>query len=258
VSLFCSCSSPLPPDEHALDAYHLRNLIVTDLRSLYSDHPPSKNFQLASKFLRGKNLGPILGAELYYAYSESTTKNKIRGNVLETLAQLSFRTIPTLLLQPAFEFLVDIGKDIFDSTQTLWLLLSISDGTKKFSTRILKPLLDAGADVNDSRCQVTLLQLGVLGAHRSGVDLLLEAGADPNALGNGDVNIWYPDIAFKRFNDIGNKSALLLCEEKLEKEIHTDFSSIVDELYYIREFLLQRGAKSFWRYDKSQQAQIRQ
>jgi len=114
---------------------------------------------------------------------------RISGNIVDLIAVSSGE-----IGSEALSFLLDHARDLFDPTKAL---LYYMGGHRHYSNTCiddcpLRKLLRMGADPNSRGSPCTPLQIAILGRDVSGIQVLLEAGADPLSSGDAGVANWPP------------------------------------------------------------------
>jgi hypothetical protein len=143
-----------------------------------------------------------------YDYYESD------GTLVEILAQFAFQ-----LESNVFEFLLDYSSHLVDCSPVLVLYVGSHgrlrlEGCEDCLTDCtLQRLLRNGANPNISDYRVTPLQIAVVCWDSNAVRYLLEAGADPNALGNNDGILWEQGHNLAGFNHLHGASPLYICRQ---------------------------------------------
>ncbi|KAH7126132.1 hypothetical protein EDB81DRAFT_730543 [Dactylonectria macrodidyma] len=128
-----------------------------------------------------------------------------KGTIVELFAQLA-RTWPshlTLFLNHTVGF--------FDPSRILVLSIGWHDSDHKFVCKDHCPvtrLLQLGADPNGRGYRVCPLQIAAAAWDLEGVKLLLEAGADPNNIGDQSGIVWEDSTVPALFNDFQDHSPL--------------------------------------------------
>lgn len=124
---------------------------------------------------------------------------------------------------------------------------------------VLDWLLELGADANAKEYRVTPLQIAVANRDLHGVRSLLEAGADPNRVGNANGIQWSPaSVSGHFFNDLHGSSPLYIIHNREsfnskkvrvnelgQKVFDSELDkSEVEEEKEIKQLLLMKGAES--------------
>jgi hypothetical protein len=109
---------------------------------------------------------------------------------------------------------------------------------------LLSRLLELGANINKSGSWVTPLQIAVGCFDLVGVKLLLEAGADPNGIGDSSGIEWNDYSLLGRFKHLHATSPLTICRDE---DMGFDWmgENIDDDREKIEAELLKYGATDF-------------
>jgi hypothetical protein len=172
--------------------------LLLNLTLLYND---VGCISLMQKFLEGKVTRDFLQSPLrcksrMYDLDEWETLCQFHGSVIELIVQ--FSSGGGKLQELLFEY----GKGYYDPSK----ILCLSTGYHKHGSCtdycILDHLVDLGADANTTEYQCTPLQIAVACWDLEGVNILLEAGANPNGTPNSNRISWengsLMSIAFRR------------------------------------------------------------
>jgi len=162
---------------------------------------------------------------------------------------------------PILEIFLDAGIRSFNSDTILYYMMyGIVEEIPRITTRTAAALIAAGADVNPVGFTITPLQVGVWCAHVGFVDTLLEAGANPNAVGEREGRD--PPLT-SMTSKIGQLKPLDICRksgQKLPSEVNitkeqlqeilaprilpSRFDRWTQQLLAIEELLMKYGATS--------------
>ena len=178
----------------------------------------SGSLHLALAFARKHSMLTILTQQLhitkevwYVVDNKDMDSYHFVGSIPEMVAQWEFR-------QPeAFTFILDLisehGVTHFDPSTLLLLYIGCHrhDNCKKSCS--LERLLRLGASANGPEgAFVTPLQIAVVCWDLQGVEILLNAGAEPNALGKNGSR-WAPYSLMERFNHLHGVSSLHIIKQ---------------------------------------------
>ncbi|CAO2647508.1 Nn.00g084300.m01.CDS01 [Neocucurbitaria sp. VM-36] len=172
----------------------------------FSDIP-----HLAHAFARSRTMLPILKQRLkitrsaWFAYQFGSYC--FSGSIPELVAQWAWRQ------QGTFNFILDLisenGENYFDLSTLLLLCTCSHDHTYCGEDKCpLERLLHLGANADGPEgAYVTPLQISVVTWDLQGTEMLLNAGAKPNALG-ATGSRWAPNSIMSRFNTLHGASPL--------------------------------------------------
>jgi hypothetical protein len=147
---------------------------------------------LTRKFLEGKVTRDFLQSPLHFksqwfnlsVCGPDMTPYQFRGSVIESIVQLEDGATE---LQ---ELLLDYGTGFYDPSKILCLSIGYLKHESCAAYCILDHLLDLGADPNTAEYKCTPLQIAVACWDLEGVNVLLEAGADPNGTPKSNRISW--------------------------------------------------------------------
>jgi hypothetical protein len=208
--------------------------------------------ELAKKFLESINIEEVMQTHLevkvetYYSPGrgdQNQTEFDFDGTVIELFAQLAMDK------PDPFKTLLKAGAQYIDPSAVFISFISSHshshhrlDHTCESFCLLLK-LLQLGADVNKSGLWVTPLQIAVARLDLAGVRVLLEAGAEPNSIGDRNAPQWNEDSLLGRFNDLRGLLPLSICREREDVD-HCERDN-VDHREDIEVELLRYGASEF-------------
>ena len=175
------------------------------------------------------------------------TSVKLEGTIPEMVAQWAFR-------QPLiFNFILDLiseqGWDRYNATMLLLLYIGAHRHDTCNESCPLETLLKVGANAcGPEEAFVTPLQIAVQSWDLRGVQVLLNAGAEPNNVGSG-ISKWAPGSPMERFNHLHGLSPLhiirnfeCIYDEDLKDELKID--DVIRE--DIENCLIQFGGVDVW------------
>ena len=172
----------------------------------------SGSLHLARAFAKKHSMLTILTQQLHiqkwvaYIVDDELEVYNFVGSIPEMVAQWACRQPET------FTFILDLisehGVAHFDPSTLLLLYIGCHRHDRCDESCSLKTLLRLGASANGPEgAFVTPLQIAVVCWDLQGVEILLNAGAEPNALGkNGSW--WAPDSLMARFNHLHGVNSL--------------------------------------------------
>jgi hypothetical protein len=204
--------------------------------------------ELAKKLLESINLEEVMQTRLeigiqtwHLPESGDEYDFDFEGTVIELFAQLAMDK------PHPFRILLEQGAQYIDpSAVFLSFISSHRHGTENTCEDycLLSQLLQLGANVNESEFWVTPLQVAVARFDLAGVKVLLEAGADPNGIGDGNGTEWNDHSLLGRFNHLCAVRPLSICRQE---EGGHDWSGTYyyDDREEIEAELLQYGASDF-------------
>ena len=215
-----------------VDARHLFNLLLLAFKS-------GECLLFAERFLQGKNTKLFLQTRLKYrkrVFDEylmlGYKQYYFDGTIIEYFAQCGSTKEIKLLLE--------YGKGFFDPSKILLFFIGrhnhdLHDGCEKYC--LLERLVELGADPNMIGSRITPLQIAVISWDLHAVNVLLEAGADPNSTGDDDGIVWEGNTIMSQLNHLHGARPLAICrgfdcihDPGLEKERKKDVSKIEDML----------------------------
>jgi hypothetical protein len=169
---------------------------------------------------------------------------RIKGPIVDVIAQFTkyLSTFDTL-----FHSLLDSGEKRLNASTALLSYIG-SHGPECIphddcgKTCTLIKLLQLGAQPDAPEYRVQPLQIAVVSWDFEGVEILLQAGADPNDCGYENGIVWEDNDLLGQFNHLAGCSPLFIC-----KEIHWVGPSMGTEgdRNKIEELLVANGARSF-------------
>lgn len=194
----------------------------------------SGSLHLARAFARKHSMLTILTQQLHITKAvwrvvdnEGTDSYNFVGSIPEMVAQWACNQPDT------FTFILDLisehGVTHFDPSTLLLLYIGCHQHDTCNDSCSLKRLLRLGASANGPEgAFVTPLQIAVVCWDLQGVETLLNAGAEPNALGKNGSR-WAPDSLMERFNHLHGVSSLHIIKHfqcnyrgRLKEDLHLD------------------------------------
>lgn len=138
----------------------------------------------------------------------------IKGSIVDAIAQLIMHTGWSHIL---FCSLLDSGARYLNASTTLLSyigshLLCGRHGDCGETCPLIR-LLQLGARPDAPEYRVKPLQIAVVSGDFKGVEILLQAGADPNDCGNENGIAWNNEDLLGQFNHLGGCSPLFICKE---------------------------------------------
>jgi hypothetical protein len=201
--------------------------------------------ELARKLLESIDLKEVMQTHLegkIHSLWDIDSTFDFEGTVIELFAHSASHT------PHPFRTLLEQGGQYIDASTVLLSLISsrIHIRPNTPDDCLLSQLLELGANVNKSGFWVTPLQIAVAWFDLAVVKMLLEAGADPNGIGDSNGTEWNDNSLLGQFKDLHAASPLRICR----------FSSygFVDMREEIAAELLQYGAKDFGRIMEQRQS----
>lgn len=173
----------------------------------------SSSHYLALAFAKKHSVLTILTQQLHitksvcyvFDYDEIDSYNFV-GSIPEMVAQWASRQPDTFTL--ILDLISELGVTHFDLSTLLLLYIGCHLYEHCNQSCSLQRLLRLGASANGpERAFVTPLQIAVACWDLQGVEILLNAGAEPNALGKNGSR-WAPDSLMERFNSLHGVSSL--------------------------------------------------
>jgi hypothetical protein len=212
----------------------------------------NSTLELIESFLRQHDTKTLLNYE--FKYNRFT-----RGLIEFHRGNYTFEgTLLEILAQSAFQFKRDVLKLLFNYSEQLVdcspILTSyvgshgrlcVDEEEDCVTDCTVLRLLRHGANPNISDYRVTPLQIAVASWDSNAVKYLLEAGADPNALGNIDGILWKEKHILEGFNHLHGASPLYICRQLdaiYQGYSRSDYAD-KDERKKIQDLLLQYGGK---------------
>jgi hypothetical protein len=206
--------------------------------------------ELAQKLLEGSNLKEAMQTHLecrirsFPRISETEAEDMFdfEGTVIELFAQLAND------LPHPFRALLEQGAQYIDPSTILLFFIGSHGHSRSGKTCndycLLSRLLELGANVNKSGHWVTPLQIAVGCFDLAGVKLLLEAGVDPNGIGDSNGIEWNDYSLLGRFKHLHAASPLRIC---LDEDMGVNWASVIidHDREKIEAELLKYGATDF-------------
>ncbi|KAF8861178.1 hypothetical protein BDZ45DRAFT_587267 [Acephala macrosclerotiorum] len=197
--------------------------------------------ELSKKFLERINIQEVLQIQLdldkaEYIEDRDFKTYEFQGSIVELFATgYDCRSLIQLL---------EVGSEFIDYSLVLLWCAGFHEHWDKCNNTTcgLSKSLQLGVNPNFSGYAVTPLQIAAACWDIYAVELLLEAGADPNGTGDSDGIVWKKDTRLARFNHLRGVSPTRLCRQFACT--HPDFDDEFDEAPpKIEATLLQYGAR---------------
>jgi hypothetical protein len=224
------------------------NLAHHNSAILYGLMQTDKKFHLANSFLQWiaqeNLLQSVLSQPFYvrdYPWWVCSTENvyPFHGTIVEIFAQCRD--------ERSVEFLMDVDVESFNPTATLMSYISSAYiSGHKVPFNFIRRKLELGANSNAPQYRITSLQIAIAQNWLEVVELLLEAGADPNNAGNSAGIKWEKGSFLGRLNLLHGSSPLYIC-----RHYQGQISDLIvaanrqEDESTIEKILLQYGAKEF-------------
>jgi hypothetical protein len=204
----------------------------------------------SSKLMDKVNIEVLFEEEVVlFTRLDSNTERwyRIKGPIVDAIAQLSghVSNFDTL-----FDSLLDSGERRLNASTLLSYIGSHGEQCSAHSdcgkTCCLIKLLQLGAQPDAPGYRVKPLQIAVVCWDFEGVEILLQAGADPNDCGYENGIVWEDNDLLGQFNNLGGCSPLFICKEFdcIREAYSMDTRSEADR-NRIEELLVADGARSF-------------
>ncbi len=208
------------------------------------------SFELGRRFLETVNKQDVLRAPLKMKIdslgrltSSDTDYFEFQGSLMELFAQSS------LIWRDHLDFILDLGVKYFDPSRIMFVLIGLRKRRAydydNNDVHFLSRLLQLGAPTAVPGCRIRPLQIAVAKWNYAAVEILLEAGADPNDTGDKNGLEWEEDDPLHIFNCLRGSSPLYILREL--NWCHPDHPTAdrQSSVPKIEAILLEHGARQF-------------